>query len=124
VKLLAWLFYLVLGAATIWLAIANRHDVTLSLAPFDYAIDLPLIFVVFLGVLIGFIAIGPWSAWRRWRLKRRLKKAEARIATLDDALAAMTAERDRLRGLGAEARQFEAAQDAAGPRLLPADEAS
>lgn len=124
-RIFAWLIYTLLALLFIWLAVANRAVVTISLSPLDYAIDMPLFFVVVLGVALGFLILGPIGAWKRWRLRRQVKRLESEKAKLEKNLADMTAERDRLAGVVREGDQrITAAQNTGAygknaPGLLP-----
>lgn len=91
------ILYGALGLIFIWLAVANRGPASISLAPLDYAIDLPLFFVMVIGLFLGVIALGPRNAWQRWRLRRDLKKAQAQSLKLAKELELVTAERDQLK---------------------------
>lgn len=76
VRLLSWFILVPLFAATLYLAVANRHMVVFSLDAFEpdtpaLALELPLFAVVlasvFLGILIGALA----ATAGRWRKNRQ-----------------------------------------------------
>ncbi|MDF1687438.1 MAG: LapA family protein [Parvibaculaceae bacterium] len=82
-KLLSWLITLPLALVTVFLAIANRHHVSLNLDPFNQenpalALDMPLIFVIlaaiFLGLIVGASAV--WVGQGRHRQTARQGKSE------------------------------------------------
>lgn len=66
-------------------AVANRHEVLISLDPFNVddpalALALPLFLVLFLALLLG-VVIGGVAAWMsqgHWRSEARSSRAEAR----------------------------------------------
>lgn len=93
-RLPIWLAVIPIAAITIWLALANRSFVTLSLDPLNldeprWAVALPLFIVVFIGVLIGMLLGGAivWWGQGRWRREARRTKREVerltRTARLD-----------------------------------------
>jgi uncharacterized integral membrane protein len=61
-------------------AIANRHQVTLSLDPLPYAFELPLFTVAFAGILIG-LCVGGFAAWMRAGRWRQRARQEHRLAS-------------------------------------------
>ncbi len=68
-KIISWLTLPPLTLATLYLAIANRHQVLFSLDPFNaqdpaLALEMPLFVVVLFAVFIG-ILIGGASSWAR-----------------------------------------------------------
>lgn len=72
---------------TIWLALANRAFVTLSLDPFNvdepaWAVRLPLFLVVFAAIFVGMIAGGivVWWGEGRWRREAQRSRNQARQA--------------------------------------------
>lgn len=82
-KLLSWLITLPLALVTVFLAVANRHPVSLNLDPFNQenpalALDMPLIFVIlasiFLGLIVGASAV--WVSQGRHRKTARQGKSE------------------------------------------------
>lgn len=82
-KLLSWLITLPLALVTVFLAVANRHPVSLNLDPFNQenpalALDMPLIFVIlasiFLGLIVGAAAV--WVSQGRHRKTARQGKSE------------------------------------------------
>lgn len=113
-RFLQWFFAIPLGVLLVAIAIANRHEVTLILDPFQPEqpiLSIPLPFFVYLlgtlviGVLLGGFAV--WISQAHWRraAKSRLGEANRWRAEADR----LTHERD--------------AKVAAGDRLmLPAGE--
>lgn len=82
-RLSTWIVLIPTAAITIWLALANRSFVTLSLDPFRneeprWAIDLPVFAAIFLGILLGML-IGGFIVWwgqGRWRREARARRRE------------------------------------------------
>lgn len=84
-RLTTWLAVIPVAAITIWLALANRSLVTLSLDPLNmdaprWSVALPLFIVVFIGILVGMLVGGAivWWGQGRWRreAKRRAKEVD------------------------------------------------
>lgn|GEM_PF-718172 len=96
-RFIFYILYALLALVFIWLAVANRGPASISLSPLDYAIDLPLFFVMIIGLFLGVIALGPGNAWRRWKLQRQLKKAKHENAALKSELEKVATERDLLK---------------------------
>lgn len=96
-RIIFYILYFALSVVFIWLAVANRDQVSINLTPLEYAVDLPLFFVMIIGLFLGVLALGPVQAWRRWRLIRALKKSEKRNETLEAELSSLIAERDQLK---------------------------
>lgn len=77
-RILRWLLLIPIAGFSLYLALANRHDVLFSLDPFTpetpaLALQLPLILVIFLSILVGLL-LGGASAWARqgkWRKEAR-----------------------------------------------------
>jgi uncharacterized integral membrane protein len=106
-KLLFWIFVLLLAAALALFAASNREMVALAWWPLDYVLELPLYLAVIGAALIGLL-LGSMAAWcggRRWR--RDARRRARRITALEHELAATQAQ---LPG-------------AVAPRSMPADTA-
>ena len=97
VRVIFYILYFIITVIFIWLAVANRGQISISLSPLDYAIDLPLFFVMMIGLFLGVLALGPVQAWKRWRLAQALRKSEKKRAVLEAEIASLTAERDQLK---------------------------
>ncbi|MEO0412790.1 MAG: hypothetical protein AAF221_13240 [Pseudomonadota bacterium] len=96
-RLLSTLVFLTVAVVCIWLAVANRDVVTVSLDPLPVVVpDVPLFFVGLAGVLVGVIGVLPGAGLKSYLLRRKLKKAEKAIATLEAERAQLMAERDEL----------------------------
>jgi hypothetical protein len=69
-------------------AISNRIPVSLTLWPLPFAVALPLYLLIFVTVLIGFVA-GVITLWFAGRHRRRtLRRSRRRIGLLESELAA------------------------------------
>lgn len=73
VKLMRWIILPPLALLAMALAVANRHNVTFSLDPFDpvrpaLGIDMPLALIVLIALFLG-ILIGGAAAWGHARHK-------------------------------------------------------
>jgi uncharacterized integral membrane protein len=82
------LFFWTLALATMIVAVANRHQVSLSLDPFNakapaLAIGLPLFWIIMGTALIG-IVLGGWSTWLgQAHVRQALREAEEKIRRLE-----------------------------------------
>lgn len=83
-RLLKNLVLLPIAIVLIALAVANRHEVTLSLDPFSRAdpaltVTAPLFWILFAAVAFGvFIGgVASWAAQGKWRREARVKRREA-----------------------------------------------
>ena len=71
------------GFVVIAFAIANRGPAEVSLDPLPYVFEVPLYLVAMGGLSVGF-AVGAIAAWLAGHgVRRRLRLATARIATLE-----------------------------------------
>ena len=84
-KFLAYLIIVPLGLVFVVFAVANRHEVTVSLDPFDSSdpalgVTLPLFVVIIAALILGVVAGGcaTWFGQRRWRRAARQHEADAR----------------------------------------------
>ncbi|WP_169566572.1 lipopolysaccharide assembly protein LapA domain-containing protein [Sneathiella limimaris] len=77
-KLISWIFVVLLGLAVIILSIGNRESVTFSLFPLPYVMEIPLFILIlggaFLGVILG--AIRTWISDGKARSENRANKQE------------------------------------------------
>ncbi len=97
-RLISWFLMIPVAAAVVLLSVANREDITVSLAPLPVAFPLPLPAVILGAVGVGFIwgALVAWiSASRSRRLGRRnryrAEQAERDAKRLGDKKAKMEA---------------------------------
>ncbi len=95
-RLISWFLMIPAAAAVIWLSVANREDVTVSLAPLPATYAIPLPAVIAGAVALGFLwgALAAWiSAGRSRRLARRYRyraeQAERDAKRLGDKIARM-----------------------------------
>ena len=86
-KLLSWLITLPLALVTIFLAVANRHRVSLNLDPFNQenpalALDMPLIFVILASIFLGLI-VGAGAVWvSQGRHRKTARQGKSELAAL------------------------------------------
>ena len=97
-RLISWFLMIPAAAAVILLSVANREDVTVSLAPLPASFALPLPAVILGAVALGFLwgALVAWiSASRSRRLAGRYRyraaQAEREAKRLADKIAKMEA---------------------------------
>jgi uncharacterized integral membrane protein len=88
-RLTTWILGIPVAAAAIWIALANRQDVVLSLDPFSretpaLTVEMPLYLLLFLALLAGVLLGGFVIGFRR--VARRSAEladvASARVKTL------------------------------------------
>jgi uncharacterized integral membrane protein len=91
-KILSWILLPPIGLVVIAFAIANRHDVVISLDPLPLEFSLPLYAVVFAGIFVGLLAggIAAWMRGARWRQEARRQRRRA--SRLEGEVAARTTE--------------------------------
>ena len=86
-KLLSWLITLPLALVTVFLAIANRHRVSLNLDPFNQenpalALEMPLIFVILASIFLGLI-VGAGAVWvSQGRHRKTARQGKSELAAL------------------------------------------
>ncbi len=86
-RLLFWLFVLLLAAVLALFAASNRAVVTLALWPLPDVLAAPLYLAVLLALLIGFVG-GAFAAWIGGsRRRREARRRRRRIAALERELA-------------------------------------
>lgn len=88
-RLFSTLITLAFAAALIYVAVANRHLVTVFLAPTALALDLPVYLLFFAGLICGVVLSALVSArprlrrfWRQRKAERRAEKAESRLTEM------------------------------------------
>ncbi len=99
-RLISWFLMIPVAAAVILLSVANREDVTVSLAPLPAAFALPLPVVILGAVGVGFL----WGALMAW-----ISGGRCRARARRNRYRAEQAERDAKR-LGDKIAKMEAAQ--------------
>lgn len=84
-KLLAIVVLVPVAIVAVALSVANRHDVALSLDPFNaadpaVAIAVPLYMLVFAAIALGIVigGVGTWLGQARWRRQARRLRHEAK----------------------------------------------
>ena len=86
-KLLSWLITLPLALVTVFLAVANRHRVSLNLDPFNQenpalALEMPLIFVILASIFLGLI-VGAGAVWvSQGRHRKTARQGKSELAAL------------------------------------------
>ena len=91
-KILFWLFVLIVALVLAMFAVSNRESVALGLWPVPFLIEIPLYVAVLAALAIGFL-IGEFAAWiagSRWR--REARRHARRIASLESELRATQAQ--------------------------------
>jgi len=91
-RLLFWLFVLIVAFVLALFAVSNRATVALGLWPAPFLVELPLYVAVLAALAIGFL-IGEFAAWiagSRWR--REARRHARRIASLESELRATQAQ--------------------------------
>ncbi len=84
-RLISWFLMIPVAAAVILLSVANREDVTVSLAPLPVAFALPLPAVILGAVGVGFLwgALVAWISGGRCRAGARRNRYRAAQAERD-----------------------------------------
>lgn len=84
-RILRWLLLIPIAGVSLYLALANRHEVLFSLDPFTpetpaLALQLPLILVIFLSVLAGLLLGGAatWTRQSKWRKEARQSRRDVK----------------------------------------------
>lgn len=91
-RLLFWIFVIIVAVVLAAFAVSNRETVSLALWPLPNALALPLYLAILGSALLGFIAgaLGTWlGASERRREARRRRR---RLAALEHQLAATQAQ--------------------------------
>jgi len=81
-RIATWLVGVPVVVVTVAFAVANRHDVTLSLDPLPWAAVAPLYLVVIAAFLAGLLVaagIGMWRLSRARAIQRRLRRDVERL---------------------------------------------
>lgn len=90
------LFWVVFSLALIWLAVANRHGVTISLAPFDVSPpSIPLYLIFFFGILVGLLLAAGVTGWLRLRAFSDHRKVERRADRLTEQVSELSEQHHR-----------------------------
>ena len=91
-KILFWVFVLVVALVLALFAVSNRDAVSLGFWPVPFLVEIPLYVAVLAALGVGFL-IGEFAAWiggRRWR--REARRRARRIASLEEELRATQAQ--------------------------------
>lgn len=82
------------AVAIVLFAVSNRHFVDIGLWPLSGGVAMPVYLVTLLALLIGFIA-GALAMWlSAGRVRRRARRAERTVKTLDRDLALAQSHQD------------------------------
>ncbi len=91
-RILFWIFVLLVAAALALFAVSNRTGVVLSLWPLPFLVEAPLYLIALGGALLGFLA-GELAAWiAASRRRRELRRQRRQIAALEAELRATQAQ--------------------------------
>jgi putative membrane protein len=90
-RILFWIFVLVVAAVLALFAVSNRAGVSLSLWPLPFLVEAPLYLIALGGALLGFLA-GELAAWlaasrQRRELRRHIAALEAELRATHAQLA-------------------------------------
>ena len=85
-RILFWIFVLLVAAVFALFAISNRAGVALSLWPLPFLVEAPLYLIALGGALLGFL-LGELAAWiAASRRRRELRRQRRHIAALEAEL--------------------------------------
>ena len=91
-RILFWIFVLLVAAVFALFAVSNRAGVALSLWPLPFLVEAPLYLIALGGALLGFLA-GELAAWlAASRRRRELRRQRRHIAALEAELRATQAQ--------------------------------
>jgi uncharacterized integral membrane protein len=87
-KILFWIFVLIVALVLALFAVSNRAMVALGLWPVPLLVEIPLYVAVLAALALGFLIgeLAAWIAGRRWR--REARRHARRIASLEGELRA------------------------------------
>lgn len=88
-RLIRRLIWILIGLFLVIFAINNRADVELSFAPLSGSYLIPVWWILFAGIFIGFAVTASVASWLRLEGFARRRKAERRANYLNDQMAAM-----------------------------------
>jgi uncharacterized integral membrane protein len=91
-KILFWIFVLIVALALALFAVSNREMVALGWWPVPFLVEIPLYVAVLAALALGFL-LGELAAWIAGRRRRREARRHARrIASLEGELRATQAQ--------------------------------
>src|SRR5438552_3022559 len=87
-KLVFWIFVLIVALALALFAVSNRETVSLGFWPVPFLVEIPLYVAVLAALALGFLIgeLAAWIAGHRWR--REARRRARRIASLEGELRA------------------------------------
>lgn len=86
------LFLIIVSAAFAAFAVANRHEVSLSLFPLPYSLDLPMFLLALSCIALGAAIAGLYMLASYIHRSRELHAARRRIMALENEIGGMKAE--------------------------------
>ena len=90
-KILFWIFVLLVALVLALFAVSNRESVALGLWPVPFLVEIPLYVAMLAALAVGFV-IGEFAAWIAGRRRRREARRRRRhIASLEGELRATQA---------------------------------
>jgi len=91
-KLVFWIFVLIVALALALFAVSNRETVSLGFWPVPFLVEIPLYVAVLAALALGFLIgeLAAWIAGHRWR--REARRRARRIASLEGELRATQAQ--------------------------------
>ena len=91
-RLLFWIFVLVVALVLALFAVSNRESVTLGLWPVPFLVEIPLYVAMLAALSVGFV-LGQLAAWIAGRQRRRdARQRRRRLASLESELRATQAQ--------------------------------
>lgn len=78
-RLINWILLFPLVLIALSFAVSNRGDITLTLWPLPFAVDLPIVFFGFLMILVGFL-LGGFASWKGGQNSRKVARENKKKA--------------------------------------------
>jgi len=91
-KILFWIFVLLVALVLALFAVSNRESVALGLWPVPFLVEIPLYVAMLAALSVGFV-LGELAAWIAGRQRRRdARQRRRRLASLESELRATQAQ--------------------------------
>ena len=91
-KILFWVFVLLVALVLALFAVSNRESVALGLWPVPFLVEIPLYVAMLAALSVGFV-LGQLAAWIAGRQRRRdARQRRRRLASLESELRATQAQ--------------------------------